>query len=339
MKYATLAAVAAMAAMATYADKVTLKSGSFLTGEAGLIQNGALNFKSEDIGDIKIAIGKIASLDVEKASVIQYNDGTVAEKPLTVRDGAVWAEGKALEMANVKAINPPAETWHGSVNFAYQAARGNTYDNAASIVANLNRRWEKDRLNVDFGYFYGENGKAGGETQKTTDRWEIEAKHDHFWWEKVYHYENGRFDKDDIQDLRARYRLGLGGGYQWLENRNFEATGKWSFNQEVGINWVKEEYEHNDDTKKNGFAALRYAHHFGYVPKWYGNVEFFHNFEILPEADEWEKFLAKANIGFSTKILLDFDLLVKMEWDYNSKPASERKKDDLRYIVGLGYKW
>ncbi len=36
---------------------------------------------------------------------------------------------------------------------------------------------------------------------------------------------------------------------------------------------------------------------------------------------------------------MDFDLLAKIEWDYNSQPSGNRKKSDYRYIVGLGYKW
>ena len=36
---------------------------------------------------------------------------------------------------------------------------------------------------------------------------------------------------------------------------------------------------------------------------------------------------------------MDFDLLAKIEWDYNSVPSVGRKSSDFRYIVGLGYKW
>lgn len=329
----------ALASVCAFADKVTLKSGSVITGEAGLIQDGVLQFKTEELGDLKIKIENIVSIDKESSHVVQYNDNSRVNKVLTIKDGALFEGADKMDMSNVKATDPNIETWHGSVNAAYQAARGNTYENTGSLLANVNRRWERDRLNVDFGYYYGETGQAGGETQKTTDRWEAEAKHDHFWWEKVYHYENLRYDRDVIQQLDARYRVGLGGGYQWLENHAFETTGKWSFNQELGVNWIREEYENNDDTKEGGFCALRYAHHLNYIPKWYDNVELFHNFEILPEVDEWEKFLAKGDVGFSTKIIMDFDLLAKIEWDYDSKPAASRKKDDLRYIVGLGYKW
>ena len=334
-----LVAVMALASACAFADKVTLKSGSYLTGEAGLIQNGELQFKSDDLGDLKIKIDSIASLESAKTHVVQYQDNTREDKALTVKDGALCDNNGALDMTKVKATDPGVETWHGSVNVAFQAARGNTFENSGSVIANLNRRWEKDRLAIDFGYYYGESGQVGTERQKTTDRWELEAKHDHFWTDKIYHYENGRYDRDVIQELNARYRLGVGGGYQWLDACAFAATGKWSFNQEVGINYIKEEYEHNDDDKDGGFAALRYAHHLIYLPKWYENVEFFHNFEILPDVGDWEKFLSKTDVGFTTKILLDFDLLAKIEWEYNSMPSSDRKKNDVRYIVGLGYKW
>jgi len=340
MRRAVVAVAVLMVGLAR-ADKVVLTSGSHLSGEAGVIQSGKLHFKSDDLGDLQIDIAKIKSLDVEKEHIVQYVDNSTTNRVLGVRDGALWvAKNEKLDMANVKATDPVAETWHGSVNVAFNAARGNTVDNTAAVRANLNRRWEKDRLNIDFGYDYSDNGTANTDTQKTTDRWEVEGKHDHFWLPKVYHFEDLKWERDVIQDLNARYRVGLGGGYQWLDNKVYESTGKWNFNQEVGVNWIKEEYSvPNDDADKYGFCALRYGHHFGYIPKWTENLEFFHSAEILPDVAEWDKFLAKADVGFSTKLIYNFDLLAKIEWEYNSKPAADRKKDDIRYIVGLGYKW
>lgn len=338
MKILMVALVAAVSASA-FADKVYLKSGSVLSGTAAGAANGELTFNSDDLGEVKIKIANIVKLEDAGEHVIQYTDGTEVTKRLSVDQGAYVADAKPLDMADVKAIDPVAETWHGNVNVAFNATRGNTYENSAAVLANLNRRWEKDRVNFDFGYYYGEQGQVGGDPTKNEDRWEVEGKHDHFWWSKVYNYENLKWERDEIQKLNARYRLGLGGGYQWLDNAVFESTGKWNFNQEIGVNWIKEEYSIESDAKKNGYCALRYGHHFGYIPKWAENLELFHNFEFLPEVDEWSKYLAKADVGFSTKLIYDFDLLAKIEWDYNSKPANDRKKCDTRYIVGLGYKW
>lgn len=333
-----IAAAVALVAGATFADKVTMNGGSVLVGETGAISGDVIKFKSDDLGEIDLKLANIKSIDKAKNHTVQYTDGTTSDRILVVRDGELWSGDAKLDMANVKKIDPVPEKWHGSINIAYNAARGNQYENSAAVIANVNRRWEKDRLSGDFAYNYAESGKSRSSSDKTSDRWLLDVKHDHFWWEKVYHYENARFERDKIQDLDSRYRLGIGGGYQWLENAEFASTGKWNLNQELGVNWIKEKYGEGG-SKDGGFVALRYAHHFGYIPKWYDNVEFFHNFEILPEADDWEKFLANADIGFTTKLVMDFDLLVKIEWDYNSQPSGDRKKSDYRYIVGLGYKW
>ena len=339
MKKSTLMIGAALLAGAAFADKVTLKSGSFLTGETGLIQDGKLCFKSDDLGDLKIDIANIKSIDAAKEHIVQYNDNSTEKKILTVKDGALWNGNGKLDMANVKATDPAVETWHGSIHAAYNATRGNTYENSGSVEANVNRRWEKDRLNADFGFYYSEDKVAGADKEKTEDRWEAELKHDHFWLTKVYSYEDLKWERDEIQDLNARYRVGLGGGYQWLENSVFAATGKWSFNQEAGVNWVKEEYAHGGDAEAGGFCALRYGHHLNYFPKWVEGLEFFHNLEVLPDVSEWEKFLANADVGFTTKLIWNFDLIAKIEWEYNSQPAGDRRKNDYRYIVGLGYVW
>ena len=333
-----LAAVAAVVAGAASADTVTLKGGTVLVGATGAISGDVLKFKSDDLGEIDLKIAKIKSIDKAKSHVVQYLDGTSEERAVDVKDGELWTGESKLDMKSVKAVDPVPEKWHGSVNVAYNATRGNTYENSATVLANVNRRWEKDRLTGDFTYSYADSGKSSKNKTKTADRWLVDVKHDHFWWKKVYHYENGRYERDVIQDLDSRFRLGVGAGYQWLDNRVFESTGKWNFNQEFGVNWIREEYG-DGGSKKGGFVALRYAHHFGYIPKWYSNVEFFHNFEILPEADEWEKFLTNADVGLSTKLIMDFDLIAKIEWEHNSRPSGDRKRNDLRYIVGLGYKW
>ena len=43
--------------------------------------------------------------------------------------------------------------------------------------------------------------------------------------------------------------------------------------------------------------------------------------------------------GHRILVFGDFDLLAKIEWNYNSRPSLGRKSSDTRYILGLGYKW
>ena len=339
MKRLSFVIFMALASATVSADTLTLLSGSRLSGTAGIVKGDKLVFTSEDLGDIEVPLAKIASLDTPHDHTVQYNDYTRETKSMTVSNGVFIASGKPLDTTNVKAIDPGIETWHGSVNASYTAARGNTYQNSASLLANVNRRWEEDRVNADFGYYYSETGTSKDDRDKTTDRWEVEGQHDHFWRPAVYTFENARYEEDSIAGLDNRVRLGLGVGYQWLDARRFETTGVWSFNQEAGATWFRDNYRVRPMGGDESYAALRYAHHLTYIPKWNEGVNGFHNLEYYPQIDDWEHYIMKADVGFTTKIIMDFNFIAKIEWEYNSRPSVGRKSSDIRYIVGLGYAW
>lgn len=331
-------AMTAIAGLTVLADTIELKSGSVLKGTVKSISTSEVVFTSDDFGDVTIKAENIVKLENAGEHVVQFNDFSTEKKTLSIAEGEILADGDKLS-ADVKAIDPVAETWHGAFSLGYTGAQGNTEESSISIAGNLNRRWESDRLKILGGYYYSRTGTGKGDNTTTTDRWELEGQEDHFWTTAFYSYLNLKYESDRIADLKARYRAGLGGGYQWLDGYVHDATGKWDFNQEFGVNWIMEEYEGDADSAKNGFGALRYAHHAKYNPKWNENVEIFHNLEYLPEVDEFSKYLINTDVGISTKIYLDFELLAKVEFNYNSKPANDRKKQDIRYIVGLGYKW
>ena len=252
-------------------------------------------------------------------------------------DGALWSGAGKLDMAKVKAVDPVAETWHGSVHVGFNATRGNTYDNSAAIVANVNRRWEKDRFTSNFGYFFAQNGTSRDNKEKTEDRIELAAQEDHFWTAGLYSYINGKYERDGINDLQYRYRVGVGAGYQWLDGKVFDSTGKWSFNQEVGLTYIKEKYEHIDDDDR---LAFRYAHHLVWAPCWVDKLAFTHNLEYLPDTENWaESYLIDADVGFTYELTTAWQLMGKAQWNYNSNPGPSTKSSDFRYMLGLGYKW
>ena len=322
IKTLVIAALAAVA-MSAYADKVTLKSGSIITGTAGEVRDGVLTFASDDFGELALNVENVVSLESEK----------------TFEEGAVPFEVGKPVVAEEEVEEKDEGGWHGSFNANWMSSRGNSYNNTASVLFNINRRWEEDRVKGDLGYYYTKNGTSKADRETSSNRFEAEGQHDHFWAEKIYSYENARYERDTIAGLDYRLRLGAGLGYQWLAGYESDLTGKWSFSQEAGFAWVRTGYEVRDPDAETSYCSFRYAHHLTYNPKWNEGVEGFHNLEYMPDIADWEVFLMKADIGFTTKILMDFDLLCKIEWDYNSTPSAGRKSSDTRYIVGLGYKW
>ena len=175
------------------ADTLTLVSGSRLSGKAGAVKGNKLEFVSDDLGKLEVPLDKIAGLDTPHEHTVQYVDLTQEKRTLTISNGVFVAVEGPLDSAKIKAIDPVEEKWHGSVNASYTAARGNTYQNSASLLANVNRRWEEDRVKADFGYYYTESGTSRNDREKTTDRWEIEGQHDHFWRPAFYTFENARY--------------------------------------------------------------------------------------------------------------------------------------------------
>ena len=332
--------LAALAATAAFADKVTLKSGSFLTGDADVIRDGKLKFKSADLGDLEIAVENIAKLESDRDHVVQYLDNTTAIKKVTVAEGALavkeGGEVKKMDLTNVKAVDPELETWHGSVNFSGTATRGNTVAETATVTADLARRWEKDRLTANGGYFFAQSGSSKQTKQKTSSRFELMAQEDHFWQPKFYTYANGKYEFDKIMSLEYRWRLGLGFGYQCIENRDF-GFGKVSFNQEVGASYVGEKFEHKDE---DNVGTFRYAHHLAWEVAAVKNLSFTHNLEYLPAVDEWaDNYLLDTDAGLVYAFSANWQLIGKVEWDYQKKVAPGVKHSDIRYILGLGYKW
>ena len=335
-KLLTATVVATLAATVALADKVTLVSGSYLTGTAGDFDGNTLTFTSDDLGEVAIDVSKIAALESDRTHVVRYRDLTTATLPVTVVNGAYQVGETTLDMANVKDIDPTPEGWHGSVNFSGMVTRGNTVGESASLTADVNRRWEKDRLTADAGYYYAASGDSKQDKQKTTSRFEAQAQEDHFWSQKFYTYVNGKYETDRIKDLDYRWRVGLGAGYQWLENDDF-GFGKVSFNQEVGMSYVGEKFEHVDD---DNYGAFRYAHHLAWEIAAVKNLSFAHNLEWLPQVDEWaDNYIIDADAGIVYKFSANWQLVAKVEWDYKSKVGPGAKHSDLRYILGLGYTW
>ena len=337
MMRACALAMGVACACAAVADTVVFKSGSRLGGTVVRIVGDEITFKSDDVGEVKIKGDKVASIETKAPSTVQYQDKTTEQGVVAMKDGAYTLTGKPLDMKRVKAVNPEAEAWHGAVNFSGTAARGNTTSEKVALTANATRRWDKDRYTGNFGYYFAQNGTTRDNKEKTEDRIELDSQFDHFWANKVYSYLNGKYERDGINDLQYRYRVGLGMGYQWLEGYTHDLTGKWSFNQEAGVTYIKEKYEHQADDDR---CTVRYAHHLSWSPRWVSGLAFTHNLEYLPDVSDWaDSYLIDADVGFTYALSAAWQLMGKIDWDYNSNPGDGTKSSDFRYMLGLGYKW
>ena len=337
MKRILICASALCMGLAASADVIVMKSGAKFVGTVKHIEGGTIDFASEDVGDLKIKQDNVVTMTTDKPNPVEFNDKRIETGVVGRDEKGFTLDGDALNMNEVKSVNPTPQTWHGSINLSATAARGNTVSEAVSVFGDIARRWESDRVTGSAAYNFAQSGDSKEDKQKTANRFEIQAQEDHFWTSMLYNYVNGKYEFDKIMHLDYRYRVGAGFGLQWLEGRAFEHLGKWSFSQEAGIAWVKERYESSLD---DDYAAFRYAHHLSWDPNWVAGFNFTHNFEYLPELGDWaDNYLIDSDVGFTYAFMADWQLIGKIEWDYKSKVGAGAKHSDLRYLLGVGYKW
>jgi hypothetical protein len=229
----------------------------------------------------------------------------------------------------VKAVNPPPSQWHGSIVGSGVLARGNTDTLTIGVAAAAELRRDNefvdDRLSLGGGYYFGTTGK-GDSTLTTTDNWNAWGKYDRFWTEKWYGYATMKAEHDRIALLNYRLTPGVGVGYQWIEQPDFH------FNTEVGVTYVYEDFTTGE---QDDFVALRLAYHVD--KKLNETVGLFHNLEWLPAFDDPGNYVLTTDAGIRADMTKTLFTEFKIEYKRDSQPAEGSLKNDLKYILGVGW--
>jgi putative salt-induced outer membrane protein YdiY len=327
--FALIALASALAAAPALGDTVILKNGDKLTGKVGTVAGGTMEFTSPAFGKVTINMADVESFTLDAPAEARMADrGPRQQVTGGDTDSFTTAAGQ-VPAANVKILNPPSEVWSGSIVAGLQIARGNTntLDASVDIAAQLRRDNEEinDRITLMGEYNFSTSGR-GDESTTTSDNWAAAAKYDRFFNEKLYGYANIGVEHDRIALLNYRLTPGVGLGYQWIEQPDM------NFNTEAGVTYVYEDYE---NTGEEDSVALRLAYH--YDNKLADNLLLFHNLEYLPAFDDPGDFILRTDIGLRALFTERFFGEFKFEWQHDSTPADGTLKNDLRYVVGLGW--
>ena len=63
----------------------------------------------------------------------------------------------------------------------------------------------------------------------------------------------------------------------------------------------------------------------------------FHNLEYLPSLEDASDFNVNADAGVRASLTKTMFTEFKVEWKYDATPAPDASKNDLRYLLGLGW--
>lgn len=315
-------------------DEVLFKSGDRLTGTVKSVDGGKMVFDSAVAGPVTLKMDSIKTFSTEKAiEIVQTNGTVVVQKVGMGAEGQVnvladAAQPQTMTFAEISKVNPEKSKWTGSIVAGAALTRGNTESSTANIAAEATRRGERDRLYLAAGYYFAnQRDNDTGKNSTSADNWFIKGKYDYFFTKKFFGYANMKYEKDRIAELDMRLTPGGGLGYQWIENANL------NFFTEAGLTYVHEEYMNPDEIRN--YAAARAAYHFNFVLN--DHLKGFHNFEIIPNVEDIQAVLVYTDLGLRAAMTERLFLEAKAQLAYNSQPADNREKKDMRYTLGIGW--
>lgn len=324
----------AMSPLAASADEVLFINGDRLTGKIVEAADGKLKVKSDIVGEVIVDLSQVRTFTTDEPIELHVGEGNVLKSKVAAGpDGSVQAAGgggvaaQAVALKDVKKINPPPVKWTGAITASGLITRGNSHTDNLGIAIDAVRRAEADRMTVGAGYLYGrQRDNDSGDQETTTDNWFVFGKYDYFFNDKLYAFASGRVERDRIAFLDLRLSPAAGLGYQWVEKADF------NFFTEAGLGWV---YEDFSNAGSDEYFAARLAYHLD--KKFNDKVTLFHNLEYVPSLEDADEFNINADAGIRATLTEKMFAEFKFEWKHDSEPAPGAHKNDLRYILGVGW--
>ncbi len=334
-RYAIAAAVlAATCSIPLYADEVVFKNGDRLSGTILSAGGGELVIDTAVAGKVTVKLDDVATFSTDQPITLQLDDDTRLNQPVAkdeagnvrLQEGTVQAQ--PIPLARIKRINP-SEQWTGAIVVGGMLERGNSRTESINVSIDAVRRTEIDRITAEAAYRFGrQEDPDTGDEKTTTDNWMIGGKYDYFFNEKWYAYASTRVERDRVADLELRLTPGGGIGYQWIE------TPRTSFNTEIGLAWLYEDYEGADSTDS---FVLRLAYDLKH--KLNDKVALFHSVQYFPSLEDFGDYLIIADAGVRADLTDNMFGEFKMELKHDSTPAPDASRNDLKYILGVGWRF
>jgi putative salt-induced outer membrane protein YdiY len=226
---------------------------------------------------------------------------------------------------------PDLGVWKGSVSVGGTVSDGNTRRKTGTAPATAQKRWEKERLTFDFLWNYAQElvtTPPAGPQMKTTQRRTFgDAKYDYFLSKKAYLLAQTSGEGDLNAGLTLRTTVGVGAGYQFLEDDSWKVSG------EAGVSYLHEDYV--DNTADGDFMAARAAYKADYK---HGDTWSAGQWgEIYPSLENIED--TSARVDTHAKLMLSKSMFAQFQWlfTWDNTPAAGAKRVDDLYLVTLGW--
>jgi putative salt-induced outer membrane protein len=229
------------------------------------------------------------------------------------------SHGRALAQT---APPPPPPKWETAATLGFSLTSGNSDTMLFTGMIKTQKKGPHDE------WGFGASG-AYGESDSVVNNNYIQGygQYNRLLGERWFLY--GRVDAlhDEIADVNYRVSLSPGAGYYFIKNKTTTLAG------EVGPGVVIEERGGNDSTYATLRVAGRFEHKFSDRARTWAKAEY------LPELSDFGNYLLNTEVGLGASVTKKLELTVILQDNYASKPAADRKDNDLKLVTGITYKF
>lgn len=244
-----------------------------------------------------------------------------------------------IEFAVVDSIIPYAEHKAGSY----------TYSGKSTVAVNISRGNEvKDEIDVhstanfrqgDWRHIMVVDYESDSEDNEPSDEmYKVSYQLDWFFSERWFWYNQAEVGLDENKDIDLEFSMSTGLGVQIWDYNNT------SLALISGVGYAEEQFEETTENlldpdweEKSTESFWRLAYDFRYRLPY--SIQLFSKAELLyamGDADDW---VLDSEIGFDVPIIGKLVSEYKFEYDYDSLPNGDNRKEDKKLTIGIGYQW
>jgi len=213
--------------------------------------------------------------------------------------------------------------WVQSVTAGFSLTSGNSDSLLATLKYLADKKTPVNEFSIDADAGYGKaNDVQNANFVHGFGQW------NHLFSERAYSYVRLEGLHDDIAAIRYRFTLSAGAGYYFIKEANT------TLSAEVGPGVVTEKL---DDSTPNTYATLRIGEKFEH--KFSPGTRIWQTAEILPQVDRFQNYIFNFELGAEAALSKSMSLNVTLDDCYNSEPANGFKRNDVKLVSGISYKF
>jgi putative salt-induced outer membrane protein YdiY len=240
-----------------------------------------------------------------------------------VKTAAVSEKKGGVNTTTNKIVVVAKYPWKSAITAGATLTRGNSDSLLFTAKLVSDKKTPVNEFNLDADGAYGSaNGVANAEMAHGFAQW------NHLFSEKWYSYLRGEGLHDDIAQVRYRATITSGVGYYLLKETNTTLA------VEVGPGIVIERVGDVDNTYATMRIAERFEHKFNK-----NSARVWENVEFLPQINKPSDYLINAEVGAESALYKNVDLQVCLDDNFNSQPAAGLKRNDVKLVSGITYKF